>query len=215
MAKNKMNIIQIGGLLLLLVLLPLGSWYYLQTGLNYRIKAMQELEDIAPLPAFELLNYNDSLVHSDRFKDQLVVGHFYTGAYEEAYLDLLQRLKEQFDERRDVHFLTFRAGKDIGTRATSTQLLLDNELEDETQFFFLHGDPEVLAGLATSVKLGQAVQDGQLVDNQRLFFADSAQVRHHYDLTNEEDLKLLIKHITLNLHPVEEPDIIFEREIEK
>ncbi len=210
-----MNLIQIGGLLLLLVLLPLGSWYYLQTGLNYRIEAMQELEDIAPLPGFELLNYNDSMVQAERFKDQLVVGHFYTGAYEEAYLDLLQRLKEQFDERRDVYFLTFRAGEDIGTRAASTQLLLDHQIDDENQFFFLHGAPEEVARLAAAVKLDQAVQGGQLVDNQRLFFADSAQVRSHYDLTNEADLKLLIKHITLNLHPVEEPDIIFERETEK
>lgn len=215
MAKNRMNIIQIGGLLLLLVVLPLGSWYYLQTGLNYRIQAINELQDIAPLPDFELLNYNDSTVAQERFSDQLVIGHFYTGANEAVYFDLLQRLKEQFDERPDVSFLTFREGRDIGTLAESAQLLLDYGVEDPEQFFFLHGEEPEMARLAASLKLTGAVQSGSLVDNQQLFFADSAMVRGTYDMTDTEDLKLLIKHITLNLHPIEEPDIIFERETEK
>ncbi|KGE89771.1 hypothetical protein IX84_00120 [Phaeodactylibacter xiamenensis] len=210
-----MNLIQIGGLLLLLVVLPLGSWYYLQTGLNYRIQALNELKDIAPLADFELVNYNDSLVKAERFADQLVVGHFYTGANKEAYFDLLQRMEEQFDERKDVYFLTFRAGTDIATRAESAQLLLDSKVEDPEQFFFLHGDAAQIAGLAKTMKLDGAVQSGSLVDNARLFFADSAMVRSTYDMNNAEDLKLLIKHITLNLHPIEEPDIIFERETEK
>ncbi|MCR9102589.1 MAG: hypothetical protein NXI25_21730 [bacterium] len=215
MAKNKMNLIQIGGLLLLLVVLPLGSWYYLQTGLNYRIQAINELEDIAPLADFELVNYNDSLIDAARFADQLVIGHFYTGAHQKAYFDLLQRMKEQFDERKDVYFLTFRAGTDIATRAESAQLLLDSGVEDPEQFFFLHGEAAQVANLAEAMKLEGTVQSGSLVDNARLFFADSAMVRSTYDMNNAEDLKLLIKHITLNLHPVEEPDIIFERETEK
>ncbi|MEQ8707301.1 MAG: hypothetical protein RIC19_25435 [Phaeodactylibacter sp.] len=210
-----MNLIQIGGLLLLLVVLPLGSWYYLQTGLNYRINAINELKDIAPLADFELLNYNDSLVAQERFADQLVVGHFYTGANEKVYFDLLKRMKEQFDERRDVYFLTFREGTDIATQAESAQLLLDYGVEDPEQFFFLHGDGPQIAALADAMKLTAATQSGSLVDNTQLFFSDSAMVRSHYDMTNAEDLKLLIKHITLNLHPIEEPDIIFERETEK
>jgi hypothetical protein len=215
MAKNKMNLLQIGGLLLLLVVLPLGSWYYLQTGLNYRIQAINELKDIAPVAEFELINYNDTLVSSGQFSDQLVVGHFYTGANQDTYFDLLQRLKEQFDERRDVYFLTFREGADIATQAESAQLLLDSGVEDPGQFFFLHGDASQIAGIAESMKLSGITQSGSLVDNKQLFFADSAMVRGTYDMTNAEDLKLLIKHITLNLHPVEEPDIIFERETEK
>lgn len=210
-----MNIIQIGGLLLLLVVLPLGSWYYLQTGLNYRIQAINELKDIAPLSEFELMNYNDTLVSSGRFEDMLVVGHFYTGANESAYFDLLQRLKEQFDERRDVYFVTFREGTDIGTLASSAQLMLDYEVEDPDQFFFLHGEGQEVARFAEAMQLSGVGQSGSLVDNNQLFFADSAMVRATYDMSNEEDLKLLIKHITLNLHPVEEPDIIFEREKEK
>lgn len=209
-----MNLIQIGGLLLLLVVLPLGSWYYLQTGLNYRMEAINEMKDIAPLSTFELMNYNDTLVTMAPFEDQLVIGHFYTGSNEEAYFGLLKRMKAQFDERQDVFFLTFREGEDVGARAASAQLLLDYGLEDPGQFFFLHGAAGEVADLAASTKLA-IVESGQLVDNNQLFFADSAMIRGHYDMTNDEDLKLLIKHITLNLHPVEEPDIIFERETEK
>ena len=124
-------------------------------------------------------------------------------------------MKEQFDERKDVYFLTFRAGTDIATMAESAQLLLDSGVEDPEQFFFLHGEAAQVANLAEAMKLEGTVQSGSLVDNARLFFADSAMVRSTYDMNNAEDLKLLIKHITLNLHPVEEPDIIFERETEK
>lgn len=214
MAKKTMNLIQIGGLLLLLVVLPLGSWYYLQTGLNYRLEAINEMQDIAPMGDFELMNYNDTLVTAAPFKDQLVIGHFYTGANKEAYFNLLKRMKAQFDERKDVYFLTLREGEDIGTRAASAQLLLDYGLEDPEQFYFLHGTSGELAGLASSMQLS-ASESGQLVDNNQLFFADSAMVCGIYDMTKSEDLKLLIKHITFNLHPIEEPDIIFERETEK
>ena len=82
MAKTKiigqMGLIQLGGVFLLLVIFPLVSWYYLRTGLDYRLQAIQELKDFGKIPAFTLANYNDSLITSERFAEGLVVGYFFS-----------------------------------------------------------------------------------------------------------------------------------------
>lgn len=215
MAKHRMNIVQIGGLLLLLVVLPLGSWYYLQIGLDYRLQSIKELQEIAPLPSFELTNYNDSTVQSKRFEDYLLIGHFHNEPQSQAYAELLVRLKAQFDDREDVFFSTFVAGNEGEQRAQSAQFLYDYGIEDEAQFFFLHGSPDRISSLAEQAALPLQDRNMSLADNSLLFFADSASIRGFYDFHNQEDLKRLIKHITLNLHQIEEPDLIFRREAEK
>lgn len=215
MAKHRMNIVQIGGLLLLLVVLPLGSWFYLQTGLDYRLQSIQELQEIARLPAFELTNYNDSTVQSKRFEDYLLIGHFHNEPQSQAYAELLVRLKAQFDDREDVFFSTFVVGNEAEQRAQSLQFLYDYELEDEAQVFMLHDSPERISRLAEQAALPLQDHNMSLADNSLLFFADSASIRGFYDFHNAEDLKRLIKHITLNLHQVKEPDLIFRREAEK
>jgi hypothetical protein len=212
---GNMNIVQFAGLLLLLVLLPLGSWYYLQTGLDYRIQAKEELDDIAPLPTFELQNYNDSIVQMDLFKDQLVVGHFSNAASQAVYAQTLQKLHEQFDERSDVYFLAFQADTSARARIKTAMSLFSNRLNDREQIFLLSATPSKVEQLAAQMKLPLEEKGMTLEDNSLLFFVDSAMVRGFYDMSQEAELKRLVKHLTLNLHPVEEADIIFEPETEK
>ncbi len=203
------NWVQIAGLFLFLVFLPLGSWYYLQTGLDYRLQARSELQDIAPLPEFHLKNYNDTLVHSNRFADLLVVGYFYSPVHKAAYGDVLSRLKQQFDGRQDVCFVAFSEEP----QRSAQSFLQEFEVSDTSQVFFLEGRGEELVQLAEAAALPET--NGGLGRNSHLFFADSSMIRGYYDLLRPDDLKLLVKHITLNLHPLEEPDIIFQRETEK
>jgi len=212
---GRMNIVQFAGLLLLLVVLPLGSWYYLQMGLDYRLKARNELKDIAPLPRLELQNYNDSLVHTQRFEDQLVVGHFMNASAQDVYTETLVKLHDQFDQRQDIYFLAFQADTSAAARASVAGLLSQNGLKDTAQVFVLSGTEDKLSALAGQMKLPLEERGMSLERNSLLFFADSAMVRNFYDMRQEAELKRLLKHLTLNLHPTEEADIIYDPETEK
>lgn len=212
---GRMNILQFSGLLLLLVLLPMGSWFYLRSGLDYRAQAFKELQDIAALPDFELENYNDSTIRMARFEDQLVVGHFFNAPNKERYAQQLSKLYEQFDDRQDIYFLSFQAGQSAAQQAEAAQFLLNHELEDEEQVFFLSGSAEETEQLSQDIELPLSERGMELSDNSLLFFADSAMVRGFYDMREAAAMKRLIKHLTLNLHPTEEADIIYDPETEK
>lgn len=219
MAKTKiigqMGLIQLAGLFLLLVFFPLGSWYYLRTGLDYRLQAMQELQDYGRMPDFTLPNYNDSIVSASQFAEGLVVGHFLSGPYEALYAGKLAKLHEQFDERDDIFFLALVADTSRAAGDELQQFVTGNGLGDEQQNFFLQGTPQEMERLAKACGLPFEEKGMSLSENSLLFFADSLMVRGFYDMQKEEDLKRLVKHITLNIPPKKDKDLLFEREVEK
>ena len=207
---GKTRWMQMGGLFLLLVVLPIGSWYYLQRGLDYRLEARAELQPLADLPAFELLNYDSQAITADRFKDYLMVGYFHSGAPNEAYLQVLNKLYDQYDEREDVFFFSFTPDS---TQTISVEQLEGLGLRDSSQVYFLQGDR--VEAMLSAINPPLAERGMDLANISLLFFSDSSVVKGYYDFNRAEELKKLVKHITLNLHPVEEKDIIFEREREK
>ncbi|MCB0558587.1 MAG: hypothetical protein H6573_31675 [Lewinellaceae bacterium] len=219
MAKTKiigqMGLIQLGGVFLLLVIFPLVSWYYLRTGLDYRLQAIQELKDFGKIPAFTLANYNDSLITSERFAEGLVVGYFFSAPHESLFAGKLAKLHEQFDERDDIFFLAFAADTTMATRNRMQQFAAANGLVDEEQNFFLEGMPTEVERLAKACQMPFEEQGMSLTDNSLLFFADSLMVRGFYDIREEENLKRLVKHITLNIPPKKDKELLFEREVEK
>ncbi|MCB9298594.1 MAG: hypothetical protein H6559_36590 [Lewinellaceae bacterium] len=219
MAKTKiigqMGLLQLAGVVLLLVIFPLGSWYYLRTGLDYRLQAMQELKDYGKMPAFALANYNDSLVTAERFAEGLVVGYFFSEPHENLYAGELARLHDQFDERDDIFFLAFAADTSEAARNRLEQFASANGLLDEEQNYYLRGTPEEIASLAEGCALPFGEKGMSLSDNSLLFFADSLMVRGFYDMREGESLKRLVKHITLNIPPKKDKELRFEREVEK
>jgi len=210
---NKRGLLQVAGVLLLLVVLPLVSWYYLSTGLDYRLQAREELKPIAEIPDMRLRNYDGQQVALSRFEDQVLIGHFFSGAQQERYLELLSKLHGQFGERKEVLFLNFSADTSLEMNSRAQQMMKDHMLVDQEQVFFLM-NPGVQE-LAETLRLPVSERSMSLENNSLLFFADSMVVKQYYDFTQPEEVKKLIKHITLNLHPDEEEDIIFERETEK
>ncbi len=218
MAKTKiigqMGLIQLAGVFLLLVIFPLGSWYYLRTGLDYRLQAMQEMKDYGKMPGFALYNYNDSLINAERFAEGLVVGYFFSGRHENLYAEKLAKLHEQFDERDDVFFLAF-ADTITANRGRMEQFATTHTLVDDEQNFYLLGSPEEVGRLAEGSHIPFEESGMSLSDNSLLFFADSLMVRGVYDMEEEGSMKRLVKHMTLNIPPKKDKELLFEREVEK
>jgi hypothetical protein len=211
--NRKRGIVQIAGLFLLLVALPLGSWYYLQTGLNYRLQAREELQPIADMPSINLANYDGQRFTKDTFQTRLLVGHFFSETHKDKFLPLLARIYDQFDERKEVLFLSMSTDTSLDMKSRAASMLDDHMLVDKDQVYFTVDTKS--RQLAENIKMPFDQYGMSLENNSLLFFADSATVKYVYDFTRPEEVKMLIKHLTLNLHPDEEQDIIFERETEK
>ena len=72
--KNKP--VQFSLLALFLIVMPLGSWYFLNKGYNYYDKAIKELQDYGPMPTFQLVNQNDRTVNNKMLEGKMAVVAF-------------------------------------------------------------------------------------------------------------------------------------------
>jgi hypothetical protein len=215
MAINKMRPTSILLLLLLLVGLPIGSWYYLSLGLDYRLDTKAEIQDFGQIPPFALANFNDSLIAQDHFEKGLMVGYFYANQHAALYGKKLAQLFNQYDERDDVFFVAFQGDTSALARAQALEFLQKHQAYAPEQVFFLSGTAAEASTLAQACKMPFAEKGMTLEDNALLFFADGLNLRGFYDMRQEEDIKRLVRHITFSLPLKKEKELIFKREKEK
>ena len=212
------RITQIAGLLLLLVVLPGGSWFYLRNGLDYRIEALEELEDIGKVPSTISIytQADENPIDGDYLKGKVTVaGYIPEGATERnRMIEVLSKLHEQFDERDDVVFLSYvkaDSTADLKSRAVALNLvdgqqwrLAELPASETLEFYFKENYhfPDVTLPLLESIPYVA------LVDT-------SLMVRHFYNCMENKDMGRLVEHIALILPRKPEKDIIFQPEKEK
>lgn len=211
------NIIQYLAIFLILVVLPAGSWFYLRSGLDYRIKAMESLKDYGKIPSFEWHTLSgEPLGHQD-LHGKLVLAQFVSLGNEElktAFGRQLGKLHEQFDERPDLLFLTFLT--DADTSAAWQSFASAHELNDPSQVYFLATDPAVLDLVAREGFRLPLTPEQSLAESPYFVFADtSLTMRHYYDVHNDADIRQLVAHIAMLLPQIKERELIFKRETEK
>ena len=102
--KKITNKIQLAILVLFIIFMPLGSWYYLQSGFNYHGDLMSELKDYGKVPEFALKTQdNDTLTNLD-LDGKFAVASFYNGERNSAALsmDYARRILGQFKSQKDL-----------------------------------------------------------------------------------------------------------------
>jgi len=107
----KRKILIFGVLLVILVVLPLGSWYYLQGGLNWRKQAQSELQDYGKIRSA-------TIIYADGTKENLLQGkvcviHFFGSNPDlteenRKILDTCERLFTQFGYKPGAQIDEFR-----------------------------------------------------------------------------------------------------------
>lgn len=208
--KKRMSLIQIAGLLLFLVILPAGSWYYLQSGYNHRKASLAELQQLGTVSAFELADQNGDTFYSEDMQKRVVIAGFLPEEVESQtrWAERLHKLHEQFDERNDILFLLFADSASLNNPGA---FLLQNDLTDSLQWTLLVVDKSEMRTLATEgFHLPDPDKPGYLalVDTSRM-------VRRHYDPLDNQQMGRLIEHITIVMPKLADPDIVFKREKEK
>ena len=99
--RNSNKIVKGLGLLLFLVVLPGGSWYYLQKGLDYQKDLRAELTSYGDIPAFQLMDTAGKLRDSSIFSGKIAVVGFVTPEVLEQpkQMELLAKLYDQYDKK--------------------------------------------------------------------------------------------------------------------
>ncbi len=205
--------IQIAALTAILVVFPAVSWYWLSQGLDYRKTAKAELKDLGPLPDFTWRNYTGKTLNKADLKGAFVI----TGIYDLAQPELsghfgreFSRLHDQFDDRKDVLFLSV-----VGQDSTLLPAFLkEYELSDTTQCYFFPTAEEAMKKLAETGFRMPAL-DGAA--SPYIAFADTSSViRSYYDVRDNGQLKRMVQHISLLLPMSKSRDELrFQREAEK
>lgn len=182
--------LQILGLSLLVVILPAASWYFLKSGLDYRLDSMEKLGEYGQLPDTDLYLSNGKTVKTSYLEGKMAIIHEMT----EDTTQIMQ-LYRQFSKRLDLQFILSDT-PDLKLKAdrVSNLWLLDDTSNSE---FF------------------RSVGLGNLGDRNVALVDIKGDIRSYYNLNETAELKQMVEH-TAFLLPVEETaKPMMKREVEK
>jgi hypothetical protein len=206
-------------LLLFLLGLPLGSWYYLKRGFEYRLAALSELSERGRLPDFQGMTIEGAPVDVGALSGNVVVaGIAPTGdeALLREYSDHLTMLRKQFSSHNDLLFLIHLADTSAQALAALREAMSAKELRDAERVRFVsHSDPPA-ALLGESGYGLPAPPGGDWSRGAQLLLADtSGIIRNYYDISLLEDRRKLVEHLAIVLPRKKDRDLVFRRENER
>ena len=192
------QLLQLLALGLIFIILPAGSWYYLNEGYNYRKALLEELDqDLGTIPTFELRNQEGKNISQAITEGKVSILNFLSLANEEKEQPLIQqlyRVQDQFDKRDDIVFLTFTEAPSDETLATYFQDL--QVKRNKNQWHFLRGTTTELEQISNDIVIPK---DNPLA----VAIADTEGIiRYTYDFKDPQAIKKLIEHIA-NLMPMD------------
>ncbi len=219
--NRKTGWIQVAALFFLLIVLPAGSWFYLKSGFDYRLSALEEMKDFGKIPDFQLQTHTQEPLTDQDVRDKVVIANFLTLGNPELrqrYGENLFKLHEQFDDRSDLVFLIHGLNNDSSATASDlARFATEFGILDEDQCFFLTGSFDEMQRLATEGYQLPLEEEGvALADSPFFALADtSSNIRNYYSVREQARLQKLVEHTAILLPAEEKKDIVFQREKEK
>ena len=217
---KKNNIWVIIGLSFFLIGLPLGSWYYLQQGLNYSLGVQEKLEVKGEVPAFSFTDQNGQVITNDSLKGKLYVADFFFASCPNECLQMAENLKvvqEAFKDHPKVVIVSFTTDPYNDT----TQVLkayADALGALPYQWYFLRGEQQEIFKLAKKgFKLPADTNDndGDIVHSPYFAVVDmEGQIRNYYDGTDSVDTNIMITHMSMIMPRKPDPEIKVEEKEE-
>ncbi len=208
---NSRQIIQTLALLLFLVILPLGSWYYLKRGADYRIDMIKDLGEYAQLDSLAIREQLNGDWPPEEWAGKVGVWVFLPENHElqSSYSHYLGELSEQFEEKgKEVVFYLIPHEPGLPREKTLEKAGLPNRADQ----VFIYDSPISWLEFTRSFQFPSDFEDAD--SNPYLALTDSLTVRRFYDVRNPEEMARLVEHIVF-LTPAT-PDITeLKREQEK
>lgn len=220
MAKSARTVFQLGALVMLLIVFPAASWYYLNSGLQYRRSTMAELKEYGSFPSKNWTQVDGSPLSATYLKKKMLLAHQMPDGTQadlvSGYGETLQRLHDQFEEREELVFLTLLHGDSLQALNQARSFAENYELEDQEQQFFVYLNGQDFSDLSEGVLQPSSEFEPGTTPSAFLLLTDTtATIRRYYDIRKEEDIKRLVEHIALLLPFKKDRELIFKREAEK
>lgn len=173
--------------LVILFVLPVLSLYFLNSGKNYRLQALSELQEHGKVGDFNFINQRGEHITPAVLRGKLTVAALLPSFQDSAafYADRLSILHQSYDNTKDVVFLSFLQADDtISLTDKATQL----GIKDHDQWWLMQCD-------AATARALFHFPEGK---NLQIALADtSLMVRNHYNIYDNHQMGRLVEHIAL------------------
>ena len=217
--KKSKSLLQIAGLLLFLVVLPGGSWYYLSRGLDYRMSSLEELKELGPMPVFGTVYHNGNGITEEDIKEKMVITSFLNLENEtttQTFGTILQKMHHQFDAREEVLFFNYVLGGQQDSTGRLEAFIETYNLIDTAQCLFLLAEDALIKQNATDGYQMPLENGVSLSDQTIMIFTDrTSTIRGHYNIQEEDRQKRLVEHVAMLLPKKKDRELVFKRETEK
>lgn len=204
MKRKQRNILNFLALLFLLIVLPVAALYFLDLGVDYRKELLAELGDHGQAPDFSLVDVSGDTISNNNLKNHITLVNFmdFEQGGSDSKVKSLKRLVEQFGDREEVMFLSFipKAGSDSLTTVNVNSFLNSYELEDCETCYFVFDENTSLQSLAEK-GFNLPFENGMSTNNNPLVALcdKTGTIKRYYNLEDEADNQLLVRHIMMFL----------------
>lgn len=182
-------------IILILFLLPFVSWYYLQSGLNWRKQAQAVMNGTTPFPSISCLTNTRSLFSQDSLEGRVTLITYLPCA--SAGTEQASVLKAVFDQFKDTHKASY--------------ILLDTcdgaaapDLPGGKYGWFVFQSPD-------SCGLSSALQQGWPADHAYALVDRKGIIRAYYKAETPEEKKTLVEHMALLLPRERQEEVELKR----
>lgn len=212
---GKKNPIQVVLLLAFIVIIPLGSWYYLKRGYDYRKEAMEELKDYGKLPtlAYSTVDGKENVV--DSLSGKMVIAHLLNTENEDLTTQFgktLKKLHEQFKNTGRLAIVTLGVDPTKDDSKSLEAFAKAYDLWDQPHYYLIAPDSTGISAQAKQLYLPES----DFSNSPYFVLADSSSmVKNHYQVTDEASVQELVMHSAMFMPRKPKRKIIFKRETEK
>lgn len=206
--QTQNNLIQRLALTALLVVVPAMSWYYLREGMKYRKTSLSELKDYGKVEAFEAKTLNGLVMNQDSLKGKIAIVTFVmngTDANDILLMENYTKMIKQFQERKEVCFLTFINADSSNTLGIAQR----NKIIAPTSYIAATTKAKILE----IMKAFKVETTAEINSYPYLVFLDTnSSVRFMYDATKPEPMKRMVEHIAMKLPLAKtgDPEVLHE-----
>lgn len=178
-------------LVLLLIVFPAGSWYYLKSGFSYRKSALGELKDYGNAKDFVLLDFQNNEIPLDSTHVYLVQIRKNAGVDSN-----LNNILKAYESRNDV---------------VAMQILCDDSMPKDSTEMKRIKQIQVNKQLCTLIgNIDTKIQSDGVKSPNILLVNNKGKVVQGYDITENNERARLIKHVSITMPGVKKVEKVLK-----
>ncbi len=169
-------------IILILFLLPFVSWYYLQSGLNWRKAAQEVMHGTTPFPTVDYNNGKGLTFSSELLEEHVSLVCFISCTNGEEQMTVLHELYEQFKDTNKANFILLDS--------CQTDTISSGDVVKKNWYRLPCSDSLTLcASLLNEWPEGKTFA---LVDRNKV-------IRSYYSIATKDEKRILVEHMALLL----------------